>query len=416
MSVSEAVRVIQQALQKGNYGQTDLLSRHMMEAIPGNPWPRILLSETALRIGEIECARSWAAEAGRLIENQPDAWVPEVSAAFQHLSNELNRTEAQPCQSGYLLIKSWGYGLWSDVEHVLSSLLLAEMTNRIPIIHWGINSYYIDEGTDEAFGTLFEPIAPLTMAELAAEEGEIFPPKYHRGNLDAVGLNIWEGSGSRLSGLYLLNRPERIVVSDFFTQIAELLPWLRADHWLSGTSVNDAIQLLYEKYLVPKPDIRAGIDGFIAEHFTSRPVLGVHIRNIDKASEDPGVVDGVLTIRSLVDHHMTQNPNLRLFLLTDAEHVVKSYEDGFGERVFHIDCARTRGLVPLTWRNTDRRRQLGVEVITDTYLAAECDYFIGHGSSNVACMVACLKRWKDGTIQLIGDNVKTRRNWLLHDW
>ncbi len=89
------------------------------------------------------------------------------------------------------------------------------MTNRTPVVHWGQNSYYIDEDTDDAFGTLFEPLAPLSLAELAAEDGQIYPPKYHRGNLDAVGLNIWDGPNSRLSGLYFLNRPERILVSDF---------------------------------------------------------------------------------------------------------------------------------------------------------------------------------------------------------
>jgi len=116
-------------------------------------------------------------------------------------------------------------------------------------VHWGQNSYYIDEDTDDAFGTLFEPLAPLSLAELAAEDGQIYPPKYHRGNLDAVGLNIWDGPNSRLSGLYFLNRPERILVSDFFTQIAELLPWVHAGHWLHGATVFDAIRLLYEKYL-----------------------------------------------------------------------------------------------------------------------------------------------------------------------
>ncbi|MEX2615767.1 MAG: hypothetical protein WD767_06705, partial [Alphaproteobacteria bacterium] len=88
----------------------------------------------------------------------------------------------------------------------------------------------------------------------------------------------------------------------------------------------------------------------------------------------------------------------------------------YGERVFHIDCSRTTGPVPMTMRDHGNRRELGAEVIMDTYLAAACDYFIGHGGSNVACMVACLKRWPDGTLHLLDDNVKTRRNWLLHDW
>ncbi len=36
----------------------------------------------------------------------------------------------------FLLIKSWGCGFWSDVDHVMGQLLVAEITNRIPVIYW----------------------------------------------------------------------------------------------------------------------------------------------------------------------------------------------------------------------------------------------------------------------------------------
>ena len=332
------------------------------------------------------------------------------------LRARLDRAEPVARRGGYLLIKCWGYGLWADVEHVLSSLLLAEMSGRVPVVHWGENSFYIDDGTNDAFATLFEPLAPLSLAELAAETGDIYPPKYNRANLDAVGLNIWDGPHSRLSGLYLLNRPERIVVSDFFTQVAELLPWLRADHWLRGESVIDAIRLLYEKYLVPAADIRAEVEGFVAANFSTRPVLGVHVRNIDKALEDPAIATEIKQLMPMAEAYLMRRPDLRLFLMTDSSVEVDRYAAKFGDRLFHTDCLRTGNITPLTWRDHDDRRRLGAEVIKDTHIAAACDYFIGHGGSGVACMVACLKNWPANTIELIGDNVKTRRNWLLHDW
>ena len=416
MSVPEAVHVVRQALEKGNIGRADILSRHMLEAIPDSPWPPLLLAEVALRVGDVASARRWNAEASRALMLRDNGSFPEAEAELRRLDVALDKAVPPLRQGGFLLIKCWGYGLWSDVEHVLSSLLLAEMTDRVPIVHWGDNSFYIDDGTDDAFGSLFEAIAPLTLAKLAAEEGDIYPPKYRRNNLDEVGLNIWDGPYSRLSGLYLLNRPERIVVSDFFTQVAELLPWLSPGHWLHGKPVLTAIRLLHEKYLAPAPDIRTQIDGFVTQHFESRPVLGVHVRNVDKALEDPAFAEENHAIPAMVNKHMTEAAQLRLFLMTDSAQVIETYRARYGERVFHTDCARANNLVPLTWRDTADRRQLGVEVILDTYIAAACDYFIGHGGSNVACMVACLKQWKPGTIQLIGDNIKTRRNWLLHDW
>lgn len=42
----------------------------------------------------------------------------------------------------YLLIKSWGFGFYSDVIAVLGSLLLAEITHRTPVVHWGKNSLF----------------------------------------------------------------------------------------------------------------------------------------------------------------------------------------------------------------------------------------------------------------------------------
>lgn len=416
MSVPEAVQVIQEAIGKGNYGRADLLCRRMMAALPDYPWAPLLLAATALRIGEFAIGRAWCVETAARIAAHPADSFPEIESELETLTAELDRAVAAPKRTGYLLIKCWGYGFWSDVEHVLASLLLAEMTRRTPIVRWGANSFYIDDTGDEAFATFFEPIAALTIEALAAEAGEIYPPKWHRGNLREEGLNVWEGPGSRLSGLYLLNRPERIVVSDFFTQVMELLPWLSADHWLHGKDAMEAIRFLYEKYFVLLPDIQAEIDSFIAENFQGCPLMAVHVRNMDKGREDPNVLLDNASMLPMIDAYLARDPEARLFLMTDSVQVLGQYAERYGDRVFSTDCARTDGIIPLTWKESDARRRLGVEIVKDTYIAAACDAFIGYGGSNVAGMVACLKDWPEGACRLIGDNIKIDRNWLLHEW
>ncbi|MGY8960849.1 MAG: hypothetical protein ACKVKG_15265, partial [Alphaproteobacteria bacterium] len=93
-----------------------------------------------------------------------------------------------------------------------------------------------------------------------------------------------------------------------------------------------------------------------------------------------------------------------------------SYTSRFGDRVFFSDSSRTSDETPLTWLETKSRHRLGVEIIKDTYAAAACDYFIGNGSSNIPPMVLILKDWQDDHFEMIGENSKLQRNWLLHDW
>ncbi|MDD9915043.1 MAG: O-fucosyltransferase family protein [Rhodospirillaceae bacterium] len=195
-----------------------------------------------------------------------------------------------------------------------------------------------------------------------------------------------------------------------------MLPWLPPDHWLQGADAIESIRLLYEKYFVLQSDIQTEIDAFRAENFDANPVFAVHVRSLDKGREDPEFLRDNADMLPVLDAALAEDPKLRLFLMTDSETVLEQYAGRYGDRVFNTDCARTEGIIPLTWQDTDARHRLGVEVIKDTYLAASCDRFIGYGGSSVACMVACLKRWPEGACTLLGDNIKIRRNWLLHDW
>lgn len=76
----------------------------------------------------------------------------------------------------FLLIKSWGCGFWSDVDHVMGQLLAAELTNRIPIVYWGPNSLYAGSFQSNAFELYFEPVSNYSIHDIAWAGYTYYPP------------------------------------------------------------------------------------------------------------------------------------------------------------------------------------------------------------------------------------------------
>ena len=72
----------------------------------------------------------------------------------------------EPAGPRYLLIRAWGHGFWSDVDHVMGGLLLAEMTGRLPIIHWGAESLFSTDPAGNAWTEFFEPINGLGLDDV----------------------------------------------------------------------------------------------------------------------------------------------------------------------------------------------------------------------------------------------------------
>ena len=112
-----------------------------------------------------------------------------------------------------------GYGFWSDVDHVIGQLLIAELSNRIPVVHWGKNSLFSDVSNSNAFDLYFEPVSSLAIDDLASCDLSFFPPKWNAGNLHQEDHHKWYGPFGRQNGIFFLGRDEDVVVSDFHTQV-----------------------------------------------------------------------------------------------------------------------------------------------------------------------------------------------------
>lgn len=302
----------------------------------------------------------------------------------------------------FLLIKAWGYGFFSDLDHVLGGLLAAEMTGRTPIIHWGANSLFkLADGTD-AFRAYFEPPDARTISDLAGKGYDFWPPKWNDGNLAEERVGKQVGPHARISALQFLNRPERVVVSDYHTGVQHLWRWLRPGHPMHGRPVEDTIRYVMATHLRPRAEIAAQAADFAAQRFKSTPVIGAHVRGGDKFVEDPHHEQRIQGIMKSVDFQLARSPRATIYLMTDSIPIIEAYRKRYGQRLAAAECTRTSTRTGLHYMGTKDRRKLGEEVLRDALVALKCDMFIGMGSSNVAAAIYHWKPWGPGAANILG--------------
>ncbi len=315
----------------------------------------------------------------------------------------------------FLLIKAWGHGFWSDVDHVLGQLLIAELTNRIPIVHWGSNSRYRNQNVDNAFEDFFEPVSPYSIDDLSGQSYSYYPPKWTESNLKDNRTHFLNTSEYRLSGFSQLSRQENVVVSDTHCYVNDLISCVDTHPSLASKSTQEVYTYLFHKYLKLKPHICDFIEKFWQAKLANSNTLAVHVRGSDKNQEVSSLGKINEQYHSLIEAHMSRISNSLIFLLTDDNTILEEYQHRYGDNLIHTDATRSSSGLGVHYQRDSSPTELGMEIIIDTYLAARCDYFIGNGLSNVSSTILHLKEWHpDHCIllaynQLLGHSVHPRR-------
>lgn len=425
MSNTIDAQYIRGLLQKGNLPQAEIFLRMAMDKEPDNPLFPYYLGELAMQVGMPQFALEYFQKATGLA---PEWAIPAARISQLGMSKTGdNNTQiaASVYETGdqktdkFLLIKAWGYGFWSDVFHVLGMLLLAEITGRIPVVHWGSNSHFgdvIGTNTSNTFDAFFEPVSAYSIDDLCSSEFDFFPPKWNRVNLYENDVNKWFGSWARIAGLYCLNRPETIVVSDFYTGVIDLKPWIPIGHSLYGQSVDDLYEYLIKKYLKPRRIILDKVDVFLRTSLKSVNYISVHMRGSDKIVE---VIDlGILNSKYFaeIDSQISKCQAHRIFLMTDDESIRETFFQRYGDKTVVTDCQRTSNKYGIHYHQNIDKNKLGVEVMVDTYIAAKGQVFIGNASSNPSLMVRYLKGWGDSNVKLLGHNTLHMLDTYPHNW
>ncbi len=375
---------------QGNLVMAELICRHVLDEFGPNADALSLLGVIAYRLQLPAFSRKYLQAALHLDTGSSLArnLLPRARAATSIYSHH------ETDKSGFLLIKSWGFGFWSDVDHVLGQLLLAEITGRTPVVHWGENSRFRDENTDNAFECFFEPVSPFTIDDLTSKKYSYFPPKWNKDNLRQGELDKWDGRYSRISGQYLLGRSEDVVISDFHTLVRDLIPWIPEGHALESKATEDLYRYLFARYFRLRPDLADEIDSFAAEHLIREHMLAIHIRGSDKIIEvKPDTLAGInRSYDELIHKHISMHSDTGIFLLTDSKAVADDYSCRYGDSLVFTESARSGDDTGVHFLNHPSKEQIGREVIKDVYLAARCNYFIGNGRSNVSTSVLASAR------------------------
>jgi len=390
-----------QALTAGHLAAAEIACRELLDSSPRDAAALHLLGYIAAQVGERDPAIAYFQAA---LEIEPDN---------DRIRENLLAVQSRPPLTApqgerYLLIKGWGFGFWADMAHVIGSLLLAEITGRIPLVYWGPNSLFSDKSERDAFTHYFEPVSRASLEQLVRmPNASFFPPRWHAGNLTQSGVAKWEGKGSRAGAVFFLNRPETIAVSDFNIGVVHVMPWIPRHHALHGKSLEEIHRILMEKYLRPRPDIAAACDAFYNAHLAGTPFVALHLRGSDKANEDPELK---ATNRELLATLETVDSSWPIFLMTDDAGCLAQMKNTYGRRIIATDCQRTETEEGVHYLPTVDPVRAGQEIMIDTYLALRADRFIGNGLSNVSAMIAVMKDWAPGSLSLIGRSMLRERN------
>lgn len=403
-------------IQRGNLQMAEMLCRQQLEQTPGHRGALKLLGDIASRIGAHDFAARYYSDALAALPAD-QACLSSLNALVQGAKAKANQTAPQPPQSDkFLLIKAWGYGFWSDLDHVASCLLLAEITGRKPIVHWGSNSLFRDPQTDgNAFDQFFEPVSTLSLDALKREGLSFYPNKWNSHNLQLEDHQKWSGEGSRITGLYRLRRDEDVVVSDFHTKLNDLIPWIPESSHLFGMDRNQLYRHIFTKYLRLKPSLQAKVEQHASNLLAGKQWLAVHMRGSDKIKEMSHLDTINQAYWTSIEQILKVNPGLNIFLLTDSDQLLADFKQRFGNKVLSLDCVRSSNDTGVHYAGHSGV-ELGEQVIIDSWLAARCDLFLGNGGSNVSVGIRHLKDWRPGTFFLLGTDFLGERNLTLHDW
>lgn len=347
----------------------------------------------------------------------------------------------------FLLIKAWSYILWADVEHVMSQLLIAELTDRIPVVYWPTHCLHNGFVNTNGFEIYFEPVSSYTIFDIAKPEYTFYPPIWDSENLlvedQGKDTRIYRNLGD------ILGSTANVVIGDVYIDLYNVIPFIKKSSPAYGMSVDQIYHYLFHKYLRVKEDIWEEVSGFYHSWLKDEsPILAVHVCRVDKDHvfdpyksqeysnmkyHDERYGKGLKDMKEKPAEgyrprkgHRLLKPNKiyheeikkfvdkynvkKIFLLTDSDEILKEYRKKYGPRIVNTQCKRIgKGEGPSYMENPMVKRRRGIEIIKDTYLASQCDFFIGNDFSSLSHSVTYLKDFPSGNVKLLYWKIKKRK-------
>jgi hypothetical protein len=301
----------------------------------------------------------------------------------------------------YLLIKAWGGDFWADACHVAVQSLLAELTGRIPVVHWGAGSRFNDDAPGDCFVRFFEPVSGIGVSDLAAMEAACYPAPWRAATLLTGDPPDAERARSQLPASHFLARTEPIAIADHYTSMAALRGWIPQPHRLMALSLYELWQRQLQTVLRPLSDHRQRARQFVALHFAGSPFFAVDCHGLDPAASD---FDACLEwAGQRIAALSAEIAPLPVFLATDRQPVLQRFRQRFGDRLHVTDTRRSgNGATENSGSGAADPHRAGADALLGALIALEAVGFVGMGASHLSCAVAYWRPWVEGRCVLRG--------------
>jgi len=359
-----------------NYSQLDMYARIILRDLPNDPHANLAASWVAKQFNQKKIFNEHFSKS-KLGDRQLTDLAADLHLNLVDLESYAIQDSPEPFQTStkkkFHLIKAWGYGFGAEMAALMGQAYLAELLGREPVVHWGENFLYRDQGKDCVFNHFFESFNDFSIDIFNEFENDSFyPPKWNKTNIYSEDFQKTSGDFSKLSALYFLERT--------------------------------GYRYLVKKYLSPRREIQNIADEFVRSEINA-PFLAVHARGSDKDEGYRAMSSIPLKKLNYVKKRLaSMSDQTKLFLMTDDDALLKQYSDAFGSRLLTTDSQRSSTAMGVHYNPDSDKRSAGQEMLVDMLIAAQADCFVGLGLSNPSQLITYFGNFTPENYILFGEN------------
>jgi hypothetical protein len=295
----------------------------------------------------------------------------------------------------YLVIYAIPEGMVAVIRHTTNGLLLAELTNRIPVILWQNRFIYHNDNAstnENGFTNYFQKNGLTDLCSLLLNAKTFAPTCWNNSNIAQDNLIDYRTEENRvgiqpLSPTEILSSDADAVIYTHYQHLADIIPLIPKDSEYYGLHNSILARTLYKKYFILADEVSSIVNRNKVVLSGKPHLLGIHIRGSDKIAEY-----ALATPRAYKQtiSRLMQDSDV-LFVATDSEEAYKQFKKWYGGKMCVIDCERSRDRRGIHFSAADRERA-GRDFLVDAYLLSQCDYHLGSHMSHMSFFVQSMVR------------------------
>jgi len=298
----------------------------------------------------------------------------------------------------YIVIQAFPEGMVAVLRHTIHGLLLAEITDRKPVILWNSRFLYHNDRekvTENGFQYYFKENNLCEVESLKARNLKYTPPCWSCENVNFDYLVEYRSSEERLdctplTPKQIIQANEDVVVYTHYQHLVDLIPLVPSHSEYFGLDANTVANRVYKKYFILNNDVKKSLDQKLSEISSQEQLLGIHCRGSDKIFEY--AIATPSAYKAAIKNKF-QNPK-HIFLATDSLPYLQKFQEWYPGLQF-INCHRSANNKGVHFSSGDVRKA-GFDFLLDAYLLSHCDLHYGNVGSHMSYLVqAVLRNEKD---------------------